>query len=144
MGSIPKPEWDESTPEKLVADILRCGTFVEFRKIFYAESTYKLHSAHEVCTRAYNFEREIIAALKYSGREATNLSECFAAVDASEIIVRTHLDLLSVEYGAGENTFGAIFWAGKGTDYYYGKELVKVIDGDLERADETPKALEPR
>ena len=61
----------------------------------------------------------------------TNLAEAFDAVDQGEIVVRTLKDkatgekLLAIDYGAGDNTYGALF-------SLKGKLVASIHDGDIE------------
>lgn len=63
--------------------------------------------------------------------DAVTLKDAFEAVDQGEFVVRNLKDpttgekLISVDYGAGDNTYGAIFNSS-------GKMLASIHDGDLE------------
>jgi hypothetical protein len=73
---------------------------------------------------------QILAAVNESSYEVTTLAEAFAAVDQGELILRRyrHADgreLVSVEYGAGDNSYGAFFAANSAT------VVASIHDGDL-------------
>ena len=63
--------------------------------------------------------------------DAVTLKDAFEAVDQSEFVVRDLKDaktgekMISIDYGAGDNTYGAIFNTA-------GKRVASIIDGDLE------------
>ncbi|MBI5547617.1 MAG: hypothetical protein HY901_27355 [Deltaproteobacteria bacterium] len=73
----------------------------------------------------------MIEAACVSSYQSTNLQEVFDQVDQSEVVVRqleeprTHRKLVGIDYGAGDNTYGAVF------DFYSGKRVAEVQDGDL-------------
>ncbi len=75
--------------------------------------------------------RMIIEATHQSTYDhVTNLAEAFDAVDQGEFVVRTLKDkstgekLLAIDYGAGDNTYGALF-------DLKGKLVASIHDGDI-------------
>ncbi|MDQ3371063.1 MAG: hypothetical protein M3680_37065 [Myxococcota bacterium] len=75
---------------------------------------------------------QIVRAVNQSSHQVTTLAEAFAAVDQGELFLRRyrHTDgreFVSIEYGAGDNSYGAFFDANSAN-------LVAAInDGDLYR-----------
>ncbi|MGC4119504.1 MAG: hypothetical protein QM765_34030 [Myxococcales bacterium] len=73
----------------------------------------------------------MIKAACVSSYQSTTLQEVFDQVDQSEVVVRqltdprTHRQLLGIDYGAGDNTYGAVF------DAITGNMVAEVRDGDL-------------
>jgi len=75
-------------------------------------------------------EEQILVAVNQSSYEASTLAEAFAAVDQGELIhsVYRHTDgreLVAIEYGAGDNSYGAFFAADSTT------MVASIGDGDL-------------
>jgi hypothetical protein len=76
--------------------------------------------------------KQIIAACHQSSyTDVKTLADAFEAVDQGEFVIREGTDkktgakYLSVDYGAGDNTYGAIFKAGSA------KVALSIQDGDL-------------
>ena len=79
-----------------------------------------------------NLTKMIIEATHQSSyTDTVTLKDAFEAVDQGEFVVRNLRDaktgekLISIDYGAGDNTYGGIFNAS-------GKLLAQIHDGDLE------------
>jgi hypothetical protein len=75
-------------------------------------------------------KEQILAAARVAYEDVATLGGVFAAVDQGELNVRTyrHADgreFVAVEYGAGENSYGAFFAAGGTT------QVASIRDGDL-------------
>jgi len=73
---------------------------------------------------------QILIAVAQSSYEASTLAEAFAAVDQGELVYSTyrHTDgreLVAIEYGAGDNSYGAFFAANSTT------MVASIQDGDL-------------
>jgi len=81
--------------------------------------------------------KQIMAAVNQASYDPNNLREAFASVDQSEIIVREMKDpatkkvYTSIDFGAGDNTYGAIFKKGQSAP------IISIHDGDFE----TPKGI---
>ncbi len=73
----------------------------------------------------------ITATHQSSYTDTKTLADAFDAVDQGEIVVRTLVDkktgerLLAIDYGAGDNTYGALFSTS-------GKLVASIHDGDIE------------
>jgi hypothetical protein len=93
-----------------------------------SEKTFKSANAASISPA---LEKQIIAAAFYTSNDVKTLAQAFDAVDAGEFVVREGTDkktgakYLSVDYGAGDNTYGAIFRAGSS------KAAVAILDGEL-------------
>ncbi len=75
---------------------------------------------------AANWKKQIVVAIRSAAGndDVKTLDECFARVDAGEFNVRLHdSGLVSIEYGAGDNSFGAVFCGGL--------LFARINDGDL-------------
>jgi hypothetical protein len=78
--------------------------------------------------------KQIIAACHQSSyTDVKTLADAFEAVDQGEFVIREGTDkktgakYLSVDYGAGDNTYGAIFKTGSA------KPVIGIHDGDFEK-----------
>jgi hypothetical protein len=75
-------------------------------------------------------KEQILIAVAQSSHEASTLAEVFSAVDEGELVysMYRHADgreLVAIEYGAGDNSYGAFFAAGGTT------MVASIQDGDL-------------
>ncbi len=107
------------------------GTFHEFLEKVTLSSRTKVTEAGQV--DALLSQQLISACHQSSYTDVTNLAEAFEAVDQGEFVVSQVKDkktgelYTAIDYGAGDNTYGAIFKKGSATP------LVSIHDGDLER-----------
>ena len=107
------------------------GTFNEFRDKVKVESRVKVTDAGQVDA---TLERQIIEACHQSSyTDVRTLADAFAAVDQGEFVITQAKDkktgalYTAIDYGAGDNTYGAIFARGATTP------LASIHDGDLEK-----------
>lgn len=95
------------------------------------ETSKQLHtSAHGISPE---MGRMLVAAANQSSFHSITVEDVFRQVDLGEVVVRTVRDLrtgsplVTVDYGAGDNTFGAMF------DESTGHMVASVQDGDLSK-----------
>lgn len=109
---------------------LEAGTFHEFLDQVTTTSRADITSASTVDAL---LSKQLIAACHQSSyTDVKTLADAFEAVDQGEFVVRQVKDkktgetYTAVDYGAGDNTYGAIFKAGSS------KPIVGIHDGDLQ------------
>ncbi len=109
---------------------LSAGTFHDFLDQVTTTSRADVTTAGQVDAL---LKKQLIAACHQSSyTEVKTLADAFAAVDQGEFVVRQVKDkktgetYTAVDYGAGDNTYGAIFKTGSA------KPIVSIHDGDLE------------
>jgi hypothetical protein len=110
---------------------LEAPTFHDFLDQVKVTSERTLTSA-DASSISPELTKQIIAACHQSSHtDVKTLADAFEAVDQGEFVIREGTDkktgakYLSVDYGAGDNTYGAIFKAGTT------KVAVAIQDGDL-------------
>lgn len=109
---------------------LEAGTFNDFLDQVTTTSRADITSASTVDAL---LTKQLIAACHQSSyTDVKTLADAFEAVDQGEFVVRQVKDkktgetYTAVDYGAGDNTYGAIFKAGSS------KPIVGIHDGDLQ------------
>lgn len=109
---------------------LEAGTFNDFLDQVTTTSRADVTSASTVDAL---LTKQLIAACHQSSyTDVKTLADAFEAVDQGEFVVRQVKDkktgetYTAVDYGAGDNTYGAIFKAGSS------KPIVGIHDGDLQ------------
>lgn len=109
---------------------LDAGTFNDFLDQVTTTSRADITSASTVDAL---LTKQLIAACHQSSyTDVKTLADAFEAVDQGEFVVRQVKDkktgetYTAVDYGAGDNTYGAIFKAGSS------KPIVGIHDGDLQ------------
>ncbi len=108
---------------------LSAGTFGDFLDQVTTTSRVDVTTAGQVDAL---LKKQLIAACHQSSyTDVKTLADAFAAVDQGEFVVRQVKDkktgetYTAVDYGAGDNTYGAIFKTGSA------KPIVSIHDGDL-------------
>lgn len=112
------------------SNALSAGTFGDFLDQVTTTSSVDVTTAGQVDAL---LKKQLIAACHQSSyTDVKTLADAFEAVDQGEFVVRQVKDkktgetYTSVDYGAGDNTYGAIFKTGSA------KPIVSIHDGDLE------------
>lgn len=112
------------------SNALSAGTFGDFLDQVTTTSRVDVTTAGQVDAL---LKKQLIAACHQSSyTDVKTLADAFAAVDQGEFVVRQVKDkktgetYTAVDYGAGDNTYGAIFKTGSA------KPIVSIHDGDLE------------
>ena len=106
------------------------GTFNELTDAVTTEKTTKYVRPDQVPAALKQMILDATHQSSYT--DAVTLKDAFEAVDQGEFVVRNLKDpktgekLISVDYGAGDNTYGAVFTP-------TGKLLAAIHDGDLEQ-----------
>ena len=107
------------------------GTFHEFLEKVTVSSRTQVTEPSQVDAL---LKQQLIAACHQSSyTDVATLADAFEAVDQGEFVVSQVKDkktgelYTAVDYGAGDNTYGAIFKKGSATP------IVSIHDGDLER-----------
>jgi hypothetical protein len=110
---------------------LSAGTFNEFLEQVTETSKVDVTGAGQVDAL---LKKQIIAACHQSSyTDVKTLDDAFEAVDQGEFVVRQVKDkktgevYTAIDYGAGDNTYGAIFKNGSA------KPIVSIHDGDLSK-----------
>ena len=110
---------------------LDAGTFNEFLEKVAVSSSTKVTEAGQVDAL---LSKQLISACHQSSHtDVTTLAQAFGAVDQGEFVVSQVKDkktgelYTAIDYGAGDNTYGAIFKKGSATP------IVSIRDGDLQR-----------
>ena len=111
------------------SNALSAGTFGDFLDQVSTTSRVDVTTAGQVDAL---LKKQLIAACHQSSyTDVKTLADAFAAVDQGEFVVRQVKDkktgetYTAVDYGAGDNTYGAIFKTGSA------KPIVSIHDGDL-------------
>ncbi len=111
------------------SNALSAGTFGDFLDQVTTTSRVDVTTAGQVDAL---LKKQLIAACHQSSyTDVKTLADAFAAVDQGEFVVRQVKDkktgetYTAVDYGAGDNTYGAIFKTGSA------KPIVSIHDGDL-------------
>jgi hypothetical protein len=112
---------------------LEAPTFHDFLDQVKVTSERTLTSA-DASSISPELTKQIIAACHQSSHtDVKTLADAFEAVDQGEFVIREGTDkktgakYLSVDYGAGDNTYGAIFKTGSA------KPVIGIHDGDFEK-----------
>jgi len=112
------------------SNALSAGTFGDFLDQVTTTGRVDVTTAGQVDAL---LKKQLIAACHQSSyTDVKTLADAFAAVDQGEFVVRQVKDkktgetYTAVDYGAGDNTYGAIFKTGSA------KPIVSIHDGDLE------------
>lgn len=111
------------------SNALSAGTFGDFLDQVTTTNRVDVTTAGQVDAL---LKKQLIAACHQSSyTDVKTLADAFAAVDQGEFVVRQVKDkktgetYTAVDYGAGDNTYGAIFKTGSA------KPIVSIHDGDL-------------